>query len=44
MLESYIVEGSQPIGSERVYGKSITDSCLGWEETEKLVHYIAENV
>jgi 3-deoxy-7-phosphoheptulonate synthase len=44
MLESYIVEGSQPIGSERVYGKSITDSCLGWEETEKLIYYIAENV
>jgi 3-deoxy-7-phosphoheptulonate synthase len=44
MLESYLVEGSQSIGAERVYGKSITDACLGWEDTERLIYNIAENV
>lgn len=43
MIESYIVEGKQGIG-ENIYGKSITDACLGWERTEKLIYYIAENV
>ncbi|MDD4327655.1 MAG: 3-deoxy-7-phosphoheptulonate synthase [Eubacteriales bacterium] len=42
MIESYLVEGCQGIG-ENIYGKSITDACLGWEETEKLIYYIAEN-
>ena len=42
MIESYLVEGSQDI-SENTYGKSITDPCLGWEDTEKLVYHIAEN-
>ncbi|MBQ3010053.1 MAG: 3-deoxy-7-phosphoheptulonate synthase [Oscillospiraceae bacterium] len=41
MIESYICEGSQKIG-EGVYGKSITDPCLGWLETERLVYDIAE--
>ncbi len=36
MLESYIEDGNQPIGGG-VYGKSITDACLGWEKTEKLI-------
>jgi 3-deoxy-7-phosphoheptulonate synthase len=43
MIESYIEEGSQKIG-ERIYGKSITDPCLGWAETEQLIYYIAENI
>ncbi|NMA69648.1 MAG: 3-deoxy-7-phosphoheptulonate synthase [Desulfitobacterium sp.] len=43
MIESYIEEGRQGIG-EHVYGKSITDACLGWNDTERLIHYIAENV
>ena len=43
MIESYIIEGRQGIG-ENIYGKSITDACLGWESTERLIHYIAENV
>ncbi len=43
MIESYLVEGSQSIG-ENIYGKSITDACLGWEDTEKLIFKIAENV
>ncbi len=41
MIESYIEPGSQKIG-EHVYGKSITDPCLGWTETEKLLYHIAE--
>lgn len=36
MIESYIEDGSQKVG-ECVYGKSITDPCLGWEKTEKLI-------
>lgn len=42
MIESYLVEGSQGV-SDNIYGKSITDPCLGWNETEKLVYHIAEN-
>ncbi|MCM1186479.1 MAG: 3-deoxy-7-phosphoheptulonate synthase [Lachnoclostridium sp.] len=41
MIESYIVEGCQKVGGG-VYGKSITDPCLGWEDTEKLIYDIAE--
>ena len=42
MIESYIESGSQKIGAEHVYGKSITDPCLGWAESEKLLYTIAE--
>ncbi len=42
MIESYIEPGCQKIGTEHVYGKSITDPCLGWEESEKLLYTIAE--
>lgn len=41
MVESYIESGCQKVGGG-VYGKSITDPCLGWEETEKLIYDIAE--
>ena len=41
MIESYIEDGAQKIG-ECVYGKSITDPCLGWEKTEKLILDIAD--
>lgn len=41
MIESYIEDGNQSIG-EGVYGKSITDPCLGWEKSEKLIYEIAE--
>lgn len=41
MIESYIEEGSQKIG-EGIYGKSITDSCLGWNDTERLIYDIAD--
>lgn len=43
MIESYIEDGSQKIG-ENIYGKSITDPCLGWEKTEKLVLEIADQL
>ena len=42
MIESYLVEGCQKIGPDEVFGKSITDPCLGWEDTEELLRYIAE--
>lgn len=41
MIESYLEEGCQKIG-EGIYGKSITDPCLGWAASEKLVYDIAE--
>lgn len=41
MVESYIEDGAQKIG-DGVYGKSITDPCLGWEKTERLIYDIAE--
>ena len=41
MIESYIEDGAQKIGGG-VYGKSITDACLGWEKSERLVREIAE--
>ncbi len=41
MIESYIEEGSQNIG-DGIYGKSITDPCLGWTETERLILDIAD--
>lgn len=41
MIESYIEDGCQKVG-ENIYGKSITDPCLGWEKTEKLIMEIAD--
>ncbi len=43
MIESYIEDGAQKIG-ECVYGKSITDPCLGWEKTERLIYDMAESL
>ncbi len=43
MVESYLVDGSQPVGGS-CYGQSITDACLGWEKTERLVTDLAELV
>ena len=42
MIESYIEDGAQKICDNSVYGKSVTDPCLGWEKTEKLIYEIAE--
>lgn len=41
MIESYIEDGRQDVG-EGVYGKSITDPCLGWEKTERLIYELAD--
>ncbi len=41
MIESYIEDGTQK-AEEGIYGKSITDPCLGWEKTEKLILDIAD--
>jgi 3-deoxy-7-phosphoheptulonate synthase len=41
MIESYLVEGTQEI-SAKVFGKSITDPCLGWEDSRKLILKLAE--
>ena len=41
MVESYIEDGNQPVGGG-VYGKSITDACLGWDKTEKMIYETAE--
>ena len=43
MIESYLEDGAQSIG-EHVYGKSITDPCLGWEKTERLIFEIADRL
>jgi 3-deoxy-7-phosphoheptulonate synthase len=42
MIESYIEDGNQKISDNCIYGKSITDPCLGWEKTEKLLYDIAD--
>ena len=43
MIESYLEDGAQSVG-EHVFGKSITDPCLGWEKTEKLILDIADKL
>ncbi len=43
MIESYLVPGAQKIGND-VYGQSITDPCLGWEESKRLILEIAEKL
>ncbi len=41
MIESYIEDGAQSV-EDNVYGKSITDPCLGWEKTQKMIYELAE--
>jgi 3-deoxy-7-phosphoheptulonate synthase len=46
MLESYLEEGNQPVASDRRtlrYGVSVTDGCIGWNDTEKLLRAAAES-
>ncbi|MBF0478538.1 MAG: 3-deoxy-7-phosphoheptulonate synthase [Candidatus Omnitrophica bacterium] len=43
MIESYLVEGAKPIG-QNAYGQSITDPCLGWGDSEKLIHEVADYI
>ena len=42
MIESYLEEGNQKISNDMIYGKSITDPCIGWKDTEALLYKIAE--
>lgn len=42
MIESYIEDGAQKIGADEIYGKSITDPCLGWDKTERLILDMAD--
>ena len=42
MIESYIEDGAQKICDDSIYGKSVTDPCLGWDKTEKLIYDIAD--
>ncbi len=44
MIESYIEDGAQKICDNTVYGQSVTDPCLGWEKTERLIYDIAEKL
>ncbi len=44
MIESYIEDGAQAISECETYGKSITDPCLGWEKTEKLIYQLADSL
>ena len=42
MIESYIEDDTQKISDDSVYGKSVTDPCLGWEKTERLIYDLAD--
>jgi 3-deoxy-7-phosphoheptulonate synthase len=44
MIESYLIDGAQKVSGEQSYvcGQSITDPCLGWEKTERLILDLAD--
>ncbi len=44
MIESYLEPGNQRIEDHRIYGKSITDPCLGWAETEEMLYNMADKL
>lgn len=44
MLESHLFEGNQKITDDLKYGISITDACIGWEETERLLHSLHQSI
>ena len=44
MIESYLIEGAQKISDCMVHGQSITDPCLGWADTERLLLTIADRI
>ncbi len=46
MLESYLEPGRQDLvpGQTLVHGQSITDACLGWDDSAKVMHQLAEQV
>ena len=44
MIESHLKEGNQKMSESLEYGKSITDSCICWEETKELIKQLAKSV
>ena len=45
MIESNLVEGNQNINDDKlIYGKSVTDACIGWEDTEKALYTLSEAI
>ena len=44
MIESYLVDGARKCTDKEVFGQSITDPCLGWDKTEKLIFDIADSI
>jgi 3-deoxy-7-phosphoheptulonate synthase len=46
MVESHLVEGNQSLinGKAEVYGQSITDACIGWNDTERLLKQLNDAV
>jgi len=44
MLESHLVQGNQKISCDMIYGQSVTDGCIGWEQTEHLLLEAAQQL
>jgi 3-deoxy-7-phosphoheptulonate synthase len=44
MIESFLVEGAQKISKDMIYGKSVTDQCINWEQTTEVLALLAEAV
>ena len=45
MIESNLVEGNQNINDDKlIYGKSVTDACIGWEDTKKALYKLSEAI
>jgi 3-deoxy-7-phosphoheptulonate synthase len=45
MIESNLVEGNQNINNDKlIYGKSVTDACIGWEDTERALYILSEAI
>ena len=44
MIESNLVAGRQNLGGELVYGQSVTDACIGWDDTARCLQYLGEAV
>ena len=44
MLESHLFEGCQPLSANMLYGVSVTDGCLGWDATERLLRNAARQL
>ena len=44
MIESHLVEGRQNISPDMTYGQSITDACVGWDETVEMLEMLKQGV